>query len=188
MAFTTRFCTNLPSLLAAVLLTVACRGDPVEFGFHIDQVIVRPAPQAVQVRLDQDLRLSWESRNAMLHGVPLVLSLALEVRGPSSREQRASREQRFEIRYLPLSQRYELTEAGTGQVRTFPRLRHVINALARLNTRLDTGPLAPGDYELRARMKLEQGSLPMPMQLPVLISGKWRHDSDWSSWPFKINA
>lgn len=181
-------CANPLRLLAVLVLVSGCRGEDVDFGFRIDNINLYPGPRALNVGFAQQLEFSWESRNALQHGVPLVISVSMEIRDSESLTLLATEQQLYEIRYLPLSQRYELLDASSKAVRNFPRLRHVVNALSSLNLRFDTGPLAPGDYEFRARVRLEQSRLPAPMQLPILISGKWRHDSDWSSWPFRISV
>ena len=53
---------------------------------------------------------------------------------------------------------------------------------------IDAMTLAAGDYQFRARMRLDRTSLPAPMQLPSLVYRGWRHDSEWTQWPFRISA
>lgn len=188
MASITRSCPNLLRLCAIVLLTAACGNEAVDFGFSIEQVSLRAEPRQLNVGFTQDLRFSQESRDALQHGVALVVSINMELRDLETMTLMAHEQRFYEISYLPLSQRYELSARDGSFSITYPRMRHAVNALSSLNLRFETGLLSPGDYEFRARVKLEQSSLPAPMQLPVLISGKWRHDTDWSSWPFKISA
>ena len=65
---------------------------------------------------------------------------------------------------------------------------HSVAAIDNLDVHLTTGPLPSGNYELRTRIKLEEGLLPAPMQLPAMFSSQWRHDSEWSVWPFKVSV
>src|SRR5690606_401958 len=95
---------------------------------------------------------------------------------------------RFQLRYLPLSERYELKDPDEDKLLIFSRLRHVFAALGNMDIKLQTGPLPPGSYELRTRIQLDEGLLPGPMQLPAMFSSQWRHDSEWSVWPFKVSV
>jgi len=122
-----------------------------------------------------------------MHGVPLTLSLELVLRNTNSQTRIGQEKNSYEIRYLPLSDYYQLAFLETDKVKTFPRLRHVLADLSRLNASVETGVVPAGDYELLARMSLDQHKMPPPMRLPVLLSAKWHHDSSWTSWPLQID-
>lgn len=176
------------SLFSLAMLMGGCHEPTGDFGFRIDKVEARVGYQVVHARLQQRLSLSREATSAIEHGVPLELSVDLELRDARSLAMLADQQHRFVIRYLPLSRHYQLADLSGGDAETFPRLRHALAALATMELRLRTGPLAPGRYELRARTRLEQSSMPAPMRLPALLSAQWRHDSEWSTWPLVINA
>lgn len=189
MVFTLRSCASKPRacLVAGLAVLLAACGPPdAAHGFRVQLVEVTARARQLDIRLQQQLVLSSAAEDALRHGVPLTLSARFEVRAADTRGPVAQAHRVYEIRYLPLSEHYQLT-AG-AEVRTFPRLRHVIAALERLDTVLETTALAPGTYTLRARILLDRASLPAPMQLPAVLSGDWRHDSLWSTWPFAINA
>lgn len=176
------------SLLSLALLLGGCGEPSREFGFRIDAVDAQPGYQVVHARLEQRLLLSPEASEALEHGVPLEVAVELQLRDAHSLTLLATQQHRYVIRYLPLSRHYQLTDLSQGTAETFPRLRHALAALARLELPLGTGPLAPGQYELRARTRLEHSSMPAPMRLPALLSAQWRHDSEWSTWPIVIGA
>lgn len=92
----------------------------------------------------------------------------------------------FEIRFLPLSEHYQVLIRETGSVKTFPRLRHVLAELSRVEISFHTGVIPAGDYELLVRVRMDPQKLPPPMRLPVLLSAKWQHESAWSSWPLVV--
>ncbi len=140
------------------------------------------------MRVTQKLRLSRAAARAVRNGVALVLRLDVEVRDGRSLTLVAEEERAFEIRYLPMSEHFQLVDLASGEVSTYPRMRHVMAELGNLRLALDASPMAPGQYELRTRMRLDRASLPAPMQLPSFLSRAWRHDSDWTQWPFRINA
>jgi hypothetical protein len=176
------------SLLSLALLLGGCGERSQEYGFSIEAVEAQVGYQKIHARLEQQLVLSHEASNALEHGVPLELSVDLELRDAQSLTLLADDQHRFVIRYLPLSRHYQLADLSQGATETFPRLRHALAALASLELPLQTGPLAPGQYEIRIRTRLEHGSMPAPMRLPALLSAKWRHDSEWSTWPIVISA
>ena len=182
-----RFCASLLSI--AVFCLAGCgREDVVDYGFVINSVSVSSAYQSLDVHLQQGLELSEQAREALEHGVTLVVRLELELRNDNKMivVQRDARH--FQLRYLPLSERYQLSEEESGDSRTFSRLRHLLAAMDVFNIHLSTGPLPSGSYELRTRIRLDESRLPSPMRLPAWFSAQWQHDSEWSVWPFKISV
>jgi hypothetical protein len=118
----------------------------------------------------------------------LTINLEMELRNDNKMIVVRRDARRFQLRYLPLSERYQLTEEETDELQTFSRLRHLLAAIDDLNIQLSTGPLPPGTYELRTRIRLDKSRLPAPMQLPAWFSSQWQHDSEWSVWPFKVSV
>ena len=165
-----------------------CERTQVDYGFKIDSVTLQPAYQKILASFSQELKLSRDAVEALHNGVPLTVRLEMELRDSTTLTLLADDIRRFEIRYLPLSQNYELRAPGDGSAQNFPRLRHVLSELSSVNITLGTGALAPGRYEFRTRIRLENGRLPAPMRLPALFSAQWRHDSEWSTWPFDISV
>jgi len=182
-----RFCA---SLLSVIILGLAgCdRGESLDYGFVISDVTVNSVYQALDVRVQQGLGLSEQAREALEHGITLTINLEMELRNDDNMivEQRDVR--RFQLRYLPLNESYQLLDEDRGQQQTFSRLRHLFAEMATLNVRLATGPLPPGGYELRTRVHLDESRLPAPMRLPTWYSAQWQHDSEWSVWPFEISV
>ena len=136
--------------------------------------------------LEQRLELSREARNALDHGVALTVVVELILRDAGSQTRVGSGLWSYEIRYLPLSQHYQVTALDSQSVMTFPRLRHALAELAQLELQLDTGALPAGDYELLARSSLDKNRMPPPMRLPAMFSGRWIHESAWTAWPMAI--
>ena len=173
-------------LLVVVLALTACSDPAADQRFELTRVEATWTNGWMNVSCEQQLALSNEARNALIHGVPLTVQLELLLRNSGSKTRIGEELFNYEIRYLPLSDYYQLSLPGTDTVKTFPRLRHVLAELSSLNVSFETGVLPAGDYELLARMRLDQQTMPPPMRLPVLLSSKWRHDSSWSSWPLEI--
>ena len=182
-----RFCVSLLSFTVLFLAGCGPR-EALDYVFAIKNVSVRPAYQSLDIRLQQQLELSSQARAALEHGVTLTIRLEMELRNDNHMIVAHRDARRFQLRYLPLIERYQLAEEQTGELKTYSRLRHLLAAMDDFSVQLSTGPLPSGSYELRTRISLDESRLPTPMQLPVLFSSQWRHDSEWSVWPFKVSV
>lgn len=183
-------CTKTPEipvliLLLAVIGLAACSDPGAGNRFELDGITAAWSNGRVNATFDQSLALSGEARDALIHGVPLTVELELLLRDAGNKTRVGGDKSSYEIRYLPLSDHYQLS--GPEGVRTYPRLRHVMADLSELDVSFDTGVLPAGEYELLARTRLDQRKMPPPMRLPVMLSSKWRHDSSWSSWPLQVD-
>jgi hypothetical protein len=185
MAFTMR---SFVSLISLAMLLAACQQSGGDYGFRVRNIHLQPGYQKLLALYDQDLSLSSEAVDALEHGVPLTILLELELRDSSNLNLLADENRQFEIRFLPLNEIYQISIPGQNSVQSFPRLRHVLNELANIKVDFQTGPLAPGSYQFRSRIRLDNAQLPAPMRLPALFSADWKHDSEWSAWPFEIGA
>ncbi len=174
--------------LCLLLLLTGCEGQAVDYRFAINKVSIRPADQSLNLRLQQELSLSQQAREALRHGVSLTIRLDMALRHGQRSMVIEPATRLFQIRFLSLSERYQLLEIGADKLQTFPRLRHALAAIGDVNIQLRTTPLVAGHYELRARIRVDKGRLPAPMQIPAWLSSQWQHDSEWSAWPFEINV
>ena len=182
-----RFCASLLSL--AVFVVAGCgQQGALDYAFVIKNVTIRPAYQSLDVRLQQELGLSSQAREALEHGVTLTVRLEMELRSDNNMIVARRDARLFQLRYLPLSERYQLSLEDSGELRAFSRLRHMLAAMGDFTVQFMTGPLPSGSYELRTRISLDESRLPTPMQLPAWFSSQWQHDSEWSVWPFKISV
>lgn len=177
---------SLQFCLLGVIALSGCGSQATGNYFVINQVAANWSDGHLNATLHQTLAFSREAREALVHGVPLTVQMELTIRNAGKGIRRPTHPERYEIRYLPLSEHYQLTPAGAGEVRTFRRLRHLLADLSIISISFQTGDLPVGDYELMVRTHLDQRNIPPPMRLPVLFSSEWRHDSDWSAWPLHI--
>jgi len=184
-------CVKIPDALRVILLTAGllaggCSSETGDRRFDLSRVDASWSNGQVLVTSRQQLALSSEARDALVHGVPLTLELELLLRDTGTQTRVEENVSSYEISYLPLSNHYQLSREGGSTVRTFPRLRHVMAELGSLEVAMATGVLPAGEYELLARIHLDRQKMPPPMRLPALLSSKWHHDSSWSSWPLII--
>jgi len=132
-----------------------------------------------------------EPLEALENGVALVIALqgrASRIHWLIAREK--YRETRlFEIRYLPFSRHYQLTDLGSGERETFPRLSMVFDDLRRPRTLvpgLDADEAEAGSWQVQVRVYLDITRLPSPMRLPAWFSRDWRLSSRWHTWRFEV--
>jgi hypothetical protein len=182
-----RFYVSLLSIIIVILGGCEQSSD-MAYEFSINNVSISQAYQALDIRVQQNLVLSQQAREALEHGVTLTIELEMELRNDMAAMVMRRSARYFELRYLPLIERYQLSDGESVELQSFSRLRHLLAAIADLNVHVTTGPLAAGNYELRTRIHLDESRLPTPMRLPAWVSPQWRHDSDWSVWPFIISA
>lgn len=167
-------------LAVVAFAAVACAPTGEPFGIHIDSLEARTTRNGVTVRAHQEIGLSREAREALRHGVPLRITVDLNMRGDGRWRPVEESTFTYEIRYLPLSDHYQLAGPHSdSSARTFPRLRHLLAELGDLELNLPGSNASPGQYEVRMRSRLDRGAMPAPMQLPTLLSPNWNHDSGW---------
>lgn len=169
--------------LVTLLPLGGCGDRNGDFGFEIKGMDSRISGRQLEVALTQKISLSAEARNALQNGVPLHLEVRAELDTPQG-DTTATR--RFEIRYLPLSDHFQLSSGQPAVVHTFPRLRHVLAELSSVELTLPLQDIDTGTYQLKARIWLEKRKLPAPMRLPAWFAPNWQHDSGWQSWAVSI--
>lgn len=153
---------------------------------QITDLTARWSNGAVAARIEQRVAFSPEARDALRHSVPLTVTVELVLRGMPSGSRLRRVTHHYEIRYLPLSQRFQLRDGDGGPTRTFPRLRHALADLGRVELSFETGALPGGEYELLARSYLDRERMPPPMRLPALFSEQWDHASGWTAWRLDV--
>ena len=179
-------CVKNRLVLIILVLIAGCAQQADDRHFELGQVDTNWSNGQLNVTVHQQLVLSSEAREALEHGVPLTLQMELLIMHNGSQTPLKKNTYNYEIRYLPLISHYQLTQPGAVEIRTFPRLRHLLAALSTVKQSFSKGDLPEGSYELMARTHLVQKKMPQPMRLPMLFSAQWRHDSDWTMWPVGI--
>lgn len=173
-------CANLLRVFAltSLVLLTACADRTGEFGFELQNVRSRVSGQQLNIALLQKISLSPDARTALQNGVPLHIEVRAELDTAAGA---ISTSRRFEIRYMPLSDHYQLSSDQPAFVRTYPRLRHALAELSEVELSLPLLEVPAGDYQLSTRSWLEKRKLPAPMRLPAWFSPNWQHDSGWQS-------
>lgn len=182
-------CAKPSLVLWLALLALAGCGSAARDGeFSVTHIDAAWSNGQLSVRGEQQLQLTAEARRALLHGVPLTIRTRIILRDAARQARLLQEDQRYEVRYLPLSEHYRVTGPLPDQISTYPRLRHALARLARIDLSLRTGALPAGDYELLLRSDIDVEYLPPPMRLPVLFDPAWKHASAWSAWPLTVET
>jgi hypothetical protein len=178
-------------LLVAVLAGLlpafgGCSKGSAAGAFAVDEVQASWANGRMNVSYRQNLKLSPEAQTALIHGVALTVETEMILRVADTKTRVARHRSRYQVRFLPLSEHYELSRQDNDELRTYPRLRHALAAIGNSRVTFETGALPRGEYELLVRTYLDKQTMPPPMRLPALFSSRWRHESDWTTWPLTI--
>ncbi len=144
-----------------------------------------------RVSAQVDYQLGDQALEALLHGVPLVLELQIQVLQQREwlwSETVAQLRQRYQLRYHALSQRYLVLSFNTGVQQSFNRLGEALHAIGTLYDLplIDARLLATGGhYQVRLRADLDIEELPTPIRLWAYLSSGWGVNSEWYTWPLE---
>ena len=169
-------------LLAVTIVSFAsgCTGRSQDFGIRLEDLEAARTNSGISVSAQQEIVFSAEARRALQHGVPLRIRIDVALKGGAGWSGGTDESLVYEIRYLPLSDHYQLSGPGNeSPARTYPRLRHVLAALGRIDLSVPATQRTEDRLEVRMRSRLDHSGMPGPMQLPVYLSQQWKHDSGW---------
>lgn len=156
--------------------------------FAVKSVLPSWSDNVYQVTAELATELGQPAREALLKGVALTITLDVEVM-----QQRrfwldtgaAHIEQRYQLRYHALTDRYVLTNLNTGIQSSLPSLQSaqdMLNTVPNLPV-LDRQLLDPKEqYSGRMRVRLDIDALPAPLKLLAYFSPAWHQSSDWFVW------
>lgn len=171
-------------LIATLVLLAGCSAlDAQKPGMlAVREARISALADSATLELDLDCRLSGPMRDALEQGIPLTLQI--EVRAGHWPNAKASAERRVELRYFPLSRRYQLRELESRDVRSFASPAYLLAALAALRLDLpDTFAALPAAAPLHVSVRLDPAALPGALRLPALFEPAWRlvaADYAWS--------
>jgi hypothetical protein len=96
----------------------------------------------------------------------------------------ARAEQRIELRYFPLSRRYQVRDLDAAvEVRSFPTPGYLLASLNAMRLPLPAGfATLEHDAAVRVGVELETSSLPGALRLPALFEPAWQLSSAEYTW------
>ena len=183
----------LPLLLGLLLSlgATAAAAEVRDSSFQVQQARSLLVDGVYRISAQVEYKLGDQALEALLHGVPLVLEIRIQVTRQREwlwDEQVAQLRQRYQLRYHALSERYLLHSFYTGVQQSYHVLEDALQAIGTLYDLplLDARLLAPdGQYQLRLRADLDIEELPTPIRLWAYLSSGWGVKSDWYTWPLE---
>jgi len=141
-------------------------------------------PDAPVLELALDCRLSGPMQDALDHGIPLTLRVAVDAGRWRFVPHAEQSEHRIELRYFPLSRRYQLRDLdGSADVRSFATPGYLLAGLNSLRLPLPPAFAAlPRGTSLRIDAGLEPEALPGALRLPALFEPAWRLSAAEYTW------
>jgi hypothetical protein len=139
---------------------------------------------APMLELALDCRLSGPMQDALDHGIPLTFRVSVDAARSRFSASEAHSEQRIELRYFPLSRRYQLRDLdASADVRTFATPGYLLAGLNSLRLPLPAtfGALS-GAATMRVGAALETAALPGALRLPALFEPAWQLSAAEYAW------
>lgn len=156
--------------------------------FEIRSAYVEPADGVYQLSATLVFDLPEGARRVLREGVPLTLGLEI-VMHRSRRfwldETVAALEQRYELAYHALSERYLVRNVNSGQQSSFATLDAALDSLRVVGNLpiLDQALVLPeARHEISLRAHLDLHTMPDALRFIVFWSENWRQDTEWYTW------
>ncbi|MEO8010843.1 MAG: DUF4390 domain-containing protein, partial [Dokdonella sp.] len=133
-----------------------------------------------ELDISLDCRLNGPMSDALEHGIPITLRIELSV---DAQPRAMQQDREIELRYFPLSRRYQLRDLDQGSERSFSAYGALVDSLAalRLPVGIAFATLAPGT-RASVVVSLDRTALPGPLRLPALIEPAWRLSAPEYTW------
>lgn len=178
--------TSMSAILLAACALAGCGAiaEQQPGTLAIRSVHLAGAADAPALELALDCRLSGPMQDALDHGIPLTIAIRVDAGRWRWLPAEAHSEQRVELRYFPLSRRYQLRDLDApSDLRTFATPGYLLAGLNSLRLPLPAAFAAlPRDASLRIGAGLVAEALPGALRLPALFEPAWRLSASEYTW------
>jgi hypothetical protein len=142
---------------------------------------------APMLEIGIDCKLSGPMQDALDHGIPLTFRIRIDAGRWRFLPSDASAEQRIELRYFPLSRRYQVRDLDAPvEVRSFATPGNLLAALNAMRLPLPPSfATLPRGAPVRIGIALETATLPGALRLPALFEPAWQLSSAEYTWQDK---
>ncbi|HET9032887.1 MAG TPA: DUF4390 domain-containing protein [Dokdonella sp.] len=170
----------ISAILTGLLVGCNAMRDQVPGSLQVREAALASAAEGMRLDLDIDCRLNGPINDALEHGIPITL--VIHLRAQSTRGTIADRRQ-IELRYFPLTRRYQLRDSGSDEVRSFAAVAYLIDALASLRLPLSSEfNDLPAGTRLTLDVQLDHSVLPGALRLPAMLEPAWRLSAPEYAW------
>ena len=160
--------------------------------FEIRSAYVEPTDSVYELNATINFELPEGAREIVREGVPLTLHLEIVVK-----RQRnywvdytvATLEQRYELVYHALSERYLVRNLNSGDQTSFPTLEAALDQLRVVSKLplLDKALVEEGRrHEVSVRASLDVQTMPDALRFVLFWADDWRQRSEWYTWSPKL--
>jgi hypothetical protein len=180
--------TWVRAVLIALLLVLPGPGQAAEL-LRVKDAKTRLVDRTYVLDAQVEYAFSPEALEALGNGVPLTFLVHVQVRRADAwvwEDSLADLQLRYALRYLPLSERYEVYRLPGEQGRAFVSRDAAIAALGEIRNLylVDADRLDPErSYEVQIKVKLDVEELPLPLRPIAYLRPAWKLASPWSTWP-----
>ena len=184
--------SHLVRAFAALVLACAIAGCGVLAAQQPGTLVIRNAhiagtADAPTLEIGIDCKLSGPMQDALDHGIPLTLRIRVDASRWRFLPSDARVTQRIELRYFPLSRRYQVRDLDAPvEVRSFATPGNLLAALNAMRLPLPGAFAAlQGDAAVRVGVELETATLPGALRLPAVFEPAWQLSSAEYTWQTK---
>jgi len=171
---------------AAVLWLVSAVSRAEEFIIAEAESVLLDEQYVINAEIEY--HFSEVALNALENGVPLLLDLHVQVRRKGAWIWEADIVDyhfRRQLRYLPLSESYEVLDIDDGGKRRFISRAIALEALGEISELplVEAEKLQAGEsYRVEIKSELDIEALPVPLRPTAYMSSKWKLSSEWNEW------
>lgn len=171
----------------ALLATTALAA---ENRFAIRNAFVEPVAGIWHLNVIVETGLSKPALEALTEGIPLTMLLDVQISGERRflpDETVAELQQRWELAFDALSQRYVVTNVNSGGQSTYATQDEALETLSRVRNLplIDANLLRAGRrYDVSIRASIDIGGLPAAVKLLVFWRD-WGRSTDWYTWTIR---
>jgi hypothetical protein len=178
------------SVIAVWGVMMSVRAEESPAPFDVRSAYVEPIERGYMLHVTLDLGLSAAAEDAVRNGVPLTVSVEVQM----NRKRKFFIDKKIEdrtisysVRYDALSDRY-IVNSENGYAVAYSQLSEALNALGHVDNikLLENESIRPSDEvegSVRATVKVEAGTSTVMRYLMFWID--WRRSTDWYTWRVK---
>jgi hypothetical protein len=155
---------------------------------EIRSAYVEPAEGVYELNATVNLDLPEGARNVVREGVPLTLNLEIVVQRQRNYwldDTVATLEQRYELVYHALSERYLVRNLNSGEQASFATLDAALDDMRVIGHLpiLDQALLEQeGRHEISIRASIDVHTMPDALRFVLFWADDWRQRSEWYTW------